>query len=106
MPAKRAYGMDQDFYPWSPIVTRPLLRLTISLRLPGAGGTRSCCASICCGGSWENGGNNPRETSGSVHEAQKPALAPPNLSMGPANRHRTVENRPEARAKGGKAIKS
>ena len=26
MPAKRAYGMDQDFYPWSPIVTRPILR--------------------------------------------------------------------------------
>ena len=26
MPAKRAYGMDQDFYAWSPIVTRPVLR--------------------------------------------------------------------------------
>ena len=26
MPAKRAYGMDQDFYPWSPIVSRPVLR--------------------------------------------------------------------------------
>jgi allantoinase len=26
MPAKRAYGMDQDFYLWSPIVTRPVLR--------------------------------------------------------------------------------
>ena len=26
MPAKGAYGMDQDFYPWSPIVTRPVLR--------------------------------------------------------------------------------
>src|SRR5215831_3743132 len=26
MPAKRAYGMDQNFYPWSPIVTRPTLR--------------------------------------------------------------------------------
>src|ERR1700728_3597860 len=26
MPAKRAYGMDQDFYPWSPIVKRPVLR--------------------------------------------------------------------------------
>jgi len=26
MPAKRAYGMDQEFYPWSPIVTRPVLR--------------------------------------------------------------------------------
>lgn len=26
MPARRAYGMDQDFYPWSPIVTRPALR--------------------------------------------------------------------------------
>ena len=26
MPARRAYGMDQDFYPWSPIVTRPILR--------------------------------------------------------------------------------
>ena len=31
MPAKRArqsahYGMDQDFYPWSPIVTRPVPR--------------------------------------------------------------------------------
>src|SRR4051812_7387311 len=26
MPAKREYGMDQDFYPWSPIVTRPVLR--------------------------------------------------------------------------------
>ena len=25
MPAKREYGMDQDFYPWSPIVTRPVL---------------------------------------------------------------------------------
>ena len=26
MPAKRAYGMDQDFYPWSPIAARPVLR--------------------------------------------------------------------------------
>jgi len=26
MPARRAYGMDQDFYPWSAIVTRPVLR--------------------------------------------------------------------------------
>jgi allantoinase len=26
MPAKRSYGMDQDFYRWSPIVTRPILR--------------------------------------------------------------------------------
>ena len=26
MPAQRAYGMDQDFYPWSAIVTRPVLR--------------------------------------------------------------------------------
>src|SRR5437868_9561396 len=26
MPAKRAYGMDQGFYPWSPIVSRPVLR--------------------------------------------------------------------------------
>ena len=26
MPAKRAYGMDQDFYSWSPIVTRPILK--------------------------------------------------------------------------------
>src|ERR1700739_191545 len=26
MPAKRAHGMDQDFYPWSPIVSRPPLR--------------------------------------------------------------------------------
>ena len=26
MPAKRAYGMDQEFYSWSPIVTRPILR--------------------------------------------------------------------------------
>src|ERR1043166_5103083 len=26
MPAKRAYGMDQDFYPWSPSVNRPGLR--------------------------------------------------------------------------------
>src|SRR5438067_7699063 len=26
MPAKRAYGIDQEFYPWSPIVTRPVLR--------------------------------------------------------------------------------
>ena len=26
MPAKRAYGMDQDLYPWSPIITRPVLR--------------------------------------------------------------------------------
>src|SRR6201982_1390521 len=26
MPAKRAYGMDQNVYPWSPIVTRPVLR--------------------------------------------------------------------------------
>lgn len=25
MPAERKYGMDQDFYPWSPIVTRPVL---------------------------------------------------------------------------------
>jgi allantoinase len=26
MPAKREYGMDQDYYPWSPIVARPVLR--------------------------------------------------------------------------------
>ena len=26
LPAQRTYGMDQDFYPWSPIVTRPVLR--------------------------------------------------------------------------------
>jgi hypothetical protein len=26
VPAKRTYGMDQDFYPSSPIVTRPILR--------------------------------------------------------------------------------
>ncbi len=26
MPAQRAYGMDQDLYPWSPIITRPVLR--------------------------------------------------------------------------------
>src|ERR1700751_2501051 len=26
MPAKRASRMDQDFYPWSPIVARPPLR--------------------------------------------------------------------------------
>src|SRR6202048_1747163 len=26
MPAKRAYGTDQDFYAWSPIVPRPILR--------------------------------------------------------------------------------
>src|SRR5499433_782792 len=26
MPAKRAYGMDQEFYSWSPIVMRPILR--------------------------------------------------------------------------------
>jgi peptidoglycan/xylan/chitin deacetylase (PgdA/CDA1 family) len=26
MPAQRAYGMDQELYPWSPIITRPVLR--------------------------------------------------------------------------------
>jgi allantoinase len=26
MPANRSHGMDQGFYPWSPIVTRPILR--------------------------------------------------------------------------------
>ena len=26
MPASRSHGMDQDLYPWSPIVTRPILR--------------------------------------------------------------------------------
>ena len=26
MPAKRQYGMDQDFYAWSPIVSRPVLK--------------------------------------------------------------------------------
>jgi hypothetical protein len=26
MTAKRAYGRDQEFYSWSPIVTRPILR--------------------------------------------------------------------------------
>jgi hypothetical protein len=26
MPASRSHGMDQDFYPWSPIVARPILR--------------------------------------------------------------------------------
>src|SRR2546430_14543640 len=26
MPANRAYGMAQDFYPWSPISARPVLR--------------------------------------------------------------------------------
>src|SRR6266851_9750029 len=33
MPAKRAYGMDQEFYPWSPIVTRPVLRLPDNARV-------------------------------------------------------------------------
>ena len=33
MPAKRAYGMDQDFYPWSPIVTRPVLRWPDNARI-------------------------------------------------------------------------
>jgi allantoinase len=27
MPAQRAYGMDQELYPWSPISTRPVLRI-------------------------------------------------------------------------------
>ena len=26
MPATRSHGMDQPFYPWSPIVSRPPLR--------------------------------------------------------------------------------
>ena len=26
MPATRSHGMDQPFYPWSPIVSRPILR--------------------------------------------------------------------------------
>ena len=26
MPARRAHGMDQDVYPWSPIVTRRALK--------------------------------------------------------------------------------
>src|SRR4029453_5308960 len=26
MPAQRAYGMDQEVSPWSPIITRPVLR--------------------------------------------------------------------------------
>src|SRR5215470_14011839 len=26
MPASRSHGMDQDFYQWSPIVARPVLR--------------------------------------------------------------------------------
>jgi hypothetical protein len=25
MPAQRAYGMDQELYPWSPIIMRPVL---------------------------------------------------------------------------------
>ena len=33
MPAKRAYGMDQNFYPWSPIVTRPVLRWVENARV-------------------------------------------------------------------------
>jgi allantoinase len=33
MPAQRAYGMDQDFYPWSPIVTRPVLRWPAGARV-------------------------------------------------------------------------
>src|ERR1700721_577573 len=36
MPANRAYGMDQDFYPWSPIVTRHVLRWPDNARFPPA----------------------------------------------------------------------
>jgi hypothetical protein len=36
MPAKRAYGMDQDFYPWSPIVARPVLRWPDNARVANA----------------------------------------------------------------------
>ena len=38
MPAKRAHGMDQDFYPWSPIVSRPVLRWPDNARVALAGG--------------------------------------------------------------------
>jgi hypothetical protein len=30
---KRAYGMDQDFYPWSAIVTRSVLRWPDNVRV-------------------------------------------------------------------------
>ena len=45
MPAKRAYGMDQEFYPRSPIVTRPVLRWPDNARVaasrhPSAAATR------------------------------------------------------------------
>src|SRR5260370_35558378 len=33
MSAKRAYGMDQDFYPWSPIVTALVLRWPDNVRV-------------------------------------------------------------------------
>jgi len=36
MPAKRAYGMDQDFHPWSPIATRPVLRWPDNARVASA----------------------------------------------------------------------
>ena len=44
MPAKRAYGMDQEFYPWSPIVT---LRSGGSVSCESV--TRRRLHLICCG---------------------------------------------------------
>jgi hypothetical protein len=40
MPAKRAYGVDQEFYPWSPIVTRPVLRWPDNARVAQHGRAR------------------------------------------------------------------
>jgi allantoinase len=33
MPAERKYGMDQEFYPWSPIINRPVLKWPGSARV-------------------------------------------------------------------------
>src|ERR1700721_1605887 len=33
MPATRSHGMDQPFYPWSPIVSRPILRRPANARV-------------------------------------------------------------------------
>ena len=99
MPASRSHGMDQDFYPWSPIVTRPILNLNApgrvqtkkrrpalpmadwlrpwikplkdtSFRLPGEAREEDCrCLPVYAGRCWIRTGLN------SVHSANTPSPA-------------------------------
>jgi len=53
MPATRSFGTDQEFYPWSPIVTRPPLRWPGNARVALAVIVPAGAAIVCEG---SNGG--------------------------------------------------